>query len=49
VESEPTKSGDVGKKNVKKKGVSDWVVLLGGNFGCSRDHHVLLLLFKKTK
>jgi hypothetical protein len=44
VENEPAKSGDVGKKNEKKKGVSDWVVLLGGNFGSSRDHHVLLLL-----
>jgi len=44
VESEPAKSGDVGKKNGKKKGVSDWVVLLGGYFGSSRDHHVLLLL-----
>jgi len=41
VESEPAKSGDVGKM---KKGVSDWVVLLGGNLGSSRDHHVLLLL-----
>ncbi|KAJ6957487.1 hypothetical protein NC653_039444 [Populus alba x Populus x berolinensis] len=39
MESEPAKSGDEGKKNEKKKGVSDWVVLLGGNFGSSRDHH----------